>query len=120
MVSLLESRDVVLTDKFKILWRAFEICKDAYFVEYMGRKQEAHEEDESPIPSLAVDKLLKFALYKYTDRSRTDNHVWGSSSKREAEFVALAAEVTTLKDNLKLSDKIAKNQKPIGGRGGPE
>ena len=71
VVSLLEARGVVLTDKFKMLWRAFELCKDAYFVEYMGRNQEAHEEDESPIPSLTVEKILKFALDKYTDRSRT-------------------------------------------------
>ena len=28
VASLLEARGVVLTDKFKILWRAFEICKD--------------------------------------------------------------------------------------------
>ena len=28
VVSLLEARGVVLTDKFKILWRAFELCKD--------------------------------------------------------------------------------------------
>ena len=38
VVSLLEARGVVLTDKFKILWRAFELCKDSYFVDYMGRK----------------------------------------------------------------------------------
>ena len=120
VVSLLEARGVVLTDKFKIMWRAFELCKDAYFVEYMGRKQEAHKEDESPIPSLNVDKILKFALDKYTDRSRINNHVWGLSSKREAEFVALAAEVTTLKGNLNLAEKIAKNQRPSEGRGGPE
>ena len=29
LVILLEACGVVLTDKFKILWRAFEICKDA-------------------------------------------------------------------------------------------
>ena len=40
------------------------------------------------------------------------------SSKREAEFVALAAEVTTLKGNLKLAEKIAKKQRPSGGGGG--
>ena len=105
-MGLLEARGVVLTDTFNILWRAFEICKDAYFFEYMGRKQEAHEEDESPIPSLTIDKLLKFAMKRYTDRSRIDNHVWGSSSKREAEFIAFAAEVTTQKGNLKLAEKI--------------
>ena len=88
---LLEAPGVVLTDKFKILWRAFEIYKDAYFVKYMGRKQDAHEEDDSPIPSLTIDKLLKFALDKYTDQSHINNCVWGSSSKREAEFVALTA-----------------------------
>ena len=76
-MSLLEARVVVLTDKFKIMWRAFEICKDSYFVEYMGHKQEAHEEDESPVPSLTVDNILKFALDKYTDRPRINNHVWG-------------------------------------------
>ena len=70
-MSLLEAPSVALLDKFKILWRAFDICKDAYFVEYMVRKQEAHEEDERPTPLLIVDKLLKFALDKYTDRSRT-------------------------------------------------
>ena len=43
VVSLLEASGVVLTDKVLILWRAFEICKDAYFLEYMGRNQEAHE-----------------------------------------------------------------------------
>ena len=118
VVTLLEARGVVLTDKFKILWRAFELCKDAYFVEYMGLKKDAHEEDESPIPSLTVDKLLKFLLEKYTDQSRIDNHVWGSSSKREAEFVALTAEVTTLKGNLKLAEKTAKKQKPSRGGGG--
>ena len=76
IVSLLEACGVVLTDKFNIIWRAFELCKDAYFVEYMGRKQEAHEEDEIPVLSLAIDKLLKFAL----DRSRIYNHAWGLSS----------------------------------------
>ena len=29
VVSLLEYRDVVLTYRFKTLWRIFEICKDA-------------------------------------------------------------------------------------------
>ena len=67
LVSLLEACGVVLTDKFKILWRAFEICRDTYFVKYMGLKKEAHEEDESPIPSITVNKLLKFAQDKYTD-----------------------------------------------------
>ena len=86
VVSFLESHDVVLIDKSKIMWRAFELCKDAYFVEYVGRKQEAHEEGESPAPSLTVAKLLNFSVYKYTDRSHTDNHVWGLSSKREAKF----------------------------------
>ena len=61
---------------------------------------------------------MKFTLDKYTDRSRIDNHVWGSLSKREAEFVALAAEVTTLKGNLKLAEKIYKKQKPRRGKGG--
>ena len=69
VVILLETRDVVLTDKFKIMWRTFEICKGAYFFEDMGRNQEAHEDDEIPTPSLTVDKLLKFALDKYTDQS---------------------------------------------------
>ena len=43
ILSLLEARDVLLTDKFKILWRTFEICKDAYFFEYTERNQEAHD-----------------------------------------------------------------------------
>ena len=86
----------------------------------MGRKQEDHEEDEIPVPLLTVNNILKFALDKYTDRSRIDNHVWGLPSKRKAEFVALAAEVTTLKGNLKLAGKILKKQKPSGGGGGPE
>ena len=119
VVSLLEARGVVLTDKFKITWRAFELCKGAYFVKYMGFKQEVHEEDESPVPSLTVEKLLKFALDKYTDQYRINNHVWGSSSRREAEFIALTAKATTLKGNLKLVEKIEKNQKPSGGGGGP-
>ena len=67
IVRILEAYDMVLKDKFKIMWHAFEICKDTYFVEYMGHKKEAHEEDESPIPSITVDKLLKFAQDKYTD-----------------------------------------------------
>ena len=103
---------MVLTDKFKILWRAFELCKDAYFVEYMGCKQDAHKEDDSPTPSLTIDKIVKFALDKYTEKYRIDNHVWGLLSKRETEFVALAAEVTTVKGNLKLADKTANKQKP--------
>ena len=39
IVSLLEARVVVLTDKFKMMWHDFEICKDAYSVKYMGRKK---------------------------------------------------------------------------------
>ena len=69
VVLLLEARDVVLADRFKIVWRTLEICKGAYFVEYMGCNQESHEDDESPTPSLTVDKLLKFAMEKYTDQS---------------------------------------------------
>ena len=118
IVRILEAYDMVLKDKFKIMWHAFEICKDAYFVEYMGHKQEAHEEDESPTSLHTVDKLLKFSLNKYMERSRIDNHVCRSSSKREAEFVALAAEVTTLKGNVNLSEKISKMQKLSGGGGG--
>ena len=45
VVSLFEARCVVLTDIFKIMWRAFVIYKDAYLVECMGRKQDAHEEE---------------------------------------------------------------------------
>ena len=29
VVSLLEARVVILTDKFKMVWLAFDICKDA-------------------------------------------------------------------------------------------
>ena len=84
----------------------------------MGRKKESHEEDKSPTPSLTVDKFLKFALEKYMDQSCINNHVWGSSSNRDAEFVALTDKVTTLKGNLKLAEKIAKKQKPSEGGGG--
>ena len=70
------------------------------------------------MPLLTFDKLMKFALQKYTDQSHINNHVWGSSSKRDAEFVALAAEVTTLKDNLNIAENKAKEQKPNGGGGG--
>ena len=84
----------------------------------MGLKQYSHEEDKIPTPSLTVEKILMFALEKYMDRSHINNYVWGLSSKREAEFVALAAKVTTLKGNLKLDDKIAKKQKSSGGVGG--
>ena len=120
VVSLLEDSDMVLTDKFKNLWHAFELCKYAYSVEYMGHKQESHKEDESPTPLLTVNKLLKFALDKYTDRSCINNHVRVSSSKREAEFVALTAHVTTLKGKMKLDEKIAKKLKPNRGGGGAE
>ena len=84
VVSLLESRGVVLTDKFKIIWHAFELYRGAFFVSCIGRKQEAHEEDDRPTPSLTVDNILKFSLDKYTDRSCIDNHVWGSFFNREA------------------------------------
>ena len=33
VVSLLEARVVVLTNKFKILWHTFELCKDLYFID---------------------------------------------------------------------------------------
>ena len=117
IVSLLEDRGVVLTDEFKILRRAFGLFKDAYFVEYMGRKQEAHEEDEIPTLSLTVYNILNFALDKYKDQSRINNHVCGSSSKMEAKFVALAAKVTTLPGILNLSEEIANKQKPNEGGG---
>ena len=39
-------------------------------------------------------------------------------SKREEEFVVLTAEVTTLKGNLKLDEKIYNKQKPSRGKGG--
>jgi hypothetical protein len=84
----------------------------------MARKQEAHEEDETSPPSLTIDRLLKFALDKYTDRNRADNHIWGSSLKREEDFVALSAELNSLKGNLKLQAKIIKKQHGGGGGGG--
>ena len=84
----------------------------------MRRKHKAHEEDEIPTPLITVDKILKFALDKYVEQSRINNHVWGPLSKREAEFVDLAAKVTTLKGNLKLAEKIAKKQKQNRGGGG--
>ena len=42
LVSLLEACGVVLTDKLKMMWHTFELCKDAYFVKYMGPKEEVH------------------------------------------------------------------------------
>ena len=42
VVSLLEDRGVLITDKFKILRRAFELYRDTYFVENTGYKQEAN------------------------------------------------------------------------------
>ena len=88
----------------------------------MGSKEEAHEEDESPTPLLTAENILKFALDKYTDQSHINNHNWRSSSKRNAEFVALAAEVTPIKGNLKLTEKIANNQKlsRCGGGAAPK
>ena len=50
VVSLLEVRGVLLTDKFKILWHAFDLCKDAYFVENMGHKQEPMGRTRSQYP----------------------------------------------------------------------
>ena len=115
---LLEALGVVLTEKFKIMWHAFELFKDAYFVKYMGRKQEAHKEDKRPTIFLTVDNLLKFSLEKYADQYKINNHVWGSLYKREVEFAPLTYEVTTLKSNLKLADKISKEHIPKGGVGG--
>ena len=112
---LLEALGVVLMDKFKIMWHAFELFKDAYFVNYMGRKQEAHKADEGPALLITINKLLKFSLDKYTDQYQINNHVWGSLYKREVEFFPLTYEVTTLKGNLKLADKISKKQNPKGG-----
>ena len=117
ITSLLKARGTVLPDKFKVLWRGFELCKDENFRDYMARKQEAHEEDETSPPSLTIDRLLKFTLDKYTDRSCADNHIWGSSSKREEDFVALSAEINSLKGNLKLQAKIIKKQHGGGGGG---
>ena len=47
LVSFLEAHGLVITNKFNILWRAFELCKDVYFVEYMGHNQEAHNTEKS-------------------------------------------------------------------------
>ena len=121
ITSLLEARGTVLPDKFKVLWRGFELCKDDNFRDYMARKQESHEEDETSPLSLTIDMLLKFALDKYTNRTRANNHIWGSSSKREEDFVALSAEINSLKGNLKLQAKIIKKQHGVGGgSGGPK
>ena len=81
----------------------------------MRRKKEAHEEENTLTPLLTVDKLLKFALDKYTCQSRIYNHVWESSPKREAEAFALVAEVTMLKGNIKLTENIENKKKPNGG-----
>ena len=42
VVRLLEARGLALTDRFQIMWRAFDLCKDTYFVEYMRRNQVTH------------------------------------------------------------------------------
>ena len=94
------------------MWRAFELCKDAYFIEYTGCKKKAHEEDNIPTPSLTVDKILKFSLDKYTNQYLINNPVWGLSSKREVEFVALVAKVTPPEGNLNLTENIDKKQNP--------
>ena len=43
VVILIEACGIVLTDKLKIMWRVFELCKDTYYVEYMGRNQDPHK-----------------------------------------------------------------------------
>ena len=92
VVALLEARGEAINDKFKVLWRAFELVKDENVRQYMVCKQESHEEDDSS--ALTVDKLLKFAQDKYTERTRANSNIWGSSSQREEEVVALAAEIS--------------------------
>ena len=69
VVVLLEDHGVVLTENFKTLWRAFELCKDTYFFEYMGCKNESYQEGDIPTPSVTLENLLNFALEKYTDLS---------------------------------------------------
>ena len=57
-----------------------------------------------------LPKLLKHAQDKYIDRTRQGNNVWGSSSQREGELVALSAQVNKLRGDLKLKQNIAAKQ----------
>ena len=57
---------------------------------------------------MVVDLVLIGILVQY----QINNHVWGSSSKRDADFVSLVYEMTRLKVNLKIADNIAKKRSP--------
>ena len=113
VTSLLAGRGKTGIDGLKFLFRAYAVCKDPEFRDYMKRKKEEHD-DNFPNSQLTPEKLMYMAQNKYTLRTREGANVWGSKSKEEDRIVALTSEiealkVEALKGNLKLSDNITSN-----------
>jgi hypothetical protein len=94
------------SDEIALLFQSFLQVKNDVFRDYMDRKKEIHEEDDTI--SLTVDKFIILAQNKYNERTETNNNVWDTASKHVQYIITLKAEVTRMKGGLNLIPKILK------------
>jgi hypothetical protein len=77
------------------LFRAYKQCSDPHFVNYMERKEEAHE-DGSAI--LTANGLLEIALKQY--QTRVQKKIWGQDSQEHKEIINLTVQLQKSQDDF--------------------
>jgi hypothetical protein len=70
------------------LGKAYTLCKDEEFVQYMKRKWSDHEDGTKVLTS---QELMEFALKKY--QTSVEEHTWGVDSKQTKTIMTLASKV---------------------------
>ena len=124
VTALLTGRGKTDYDGLKYLFRAYALCKDKEFRDYIKRKKEDHD-DAYPNSPLTVDKLIQAAQNKYTLRTRESGNVWGSKTPDEERIVAMAAQLEEmaltaqsekLRGGLQLTDRVAAVANAAGKR----
>jgi hypothetical protein len=73
------------------LAKAYTMCKDEEFVQYMKRKWSDHEDGSKVLTS---QELMELALKKY--QTSVESHTWGVESKQTKTIMSLASKVGTM------------------------
>jgi len=78
------------------LFEACQSCDDTTFVDYMGRKEEQHE--DNAITSFTNVDLMKIAHEKH--KTLNDKKQWKKKTKKELDFIALKAKLAATRKRL--------------------
>jgi hypothetical protein len=95
------------------LFSGYSAAADAIFVQYIAKKRDLYDEGQE----ITAVQLMTFAENKY--KSMKQANIWRATTKEEEQFIALSAQIDTLKATNQALLKKRKSEKPYDRKGFP-